>query len=52
MATGAMTEDPLRIRKRKLPPQVMPGTTIEIVEKAAKIFKNVGQSSIAANIVV
>ena len=52
MATGAMTEDPLRTRSRKLPPQVMPGTTIDIVEEAAKIFKNVGQSSSVTNIVV
>ena len=52
MATGAMTNDPLRTLSRKLPPQVIPGTTIDIVEELAKISKNVGQTSIASNIVV
>jgi hypothetical protein len=52
IATGAMTEDPLRTRSIKLPPQVMPGNTIYIVEEAAKIFKNVGQSSSVTNFVV
>ena len=52
IATGAMTEDPLRTLSRKVPPQVMPGNTIDFVEESAKIFKNVGQSSSATNFVV
>jgi len=50
--TGAMTEDPLRIVSIKLPPQVMPGRAIEIVEISAVILKNAGQISIVSNIVV
>ena len=52
IATGAMTEDPLRTESRNLPPLVMPGRKIYIVEEAAKIFKNVGKSSSATNFVV
>ncbi len=52
IATEAMTEDPLRTESRNLPPQVMPGRKIYIVEEATKIFKNVGQSSSATNFVV
>ena len=52
IATGAMTEDPLRTRSRKLQPQVIPGPEVKAVEEAAKIFKNVGQSSSVTNIVV
>jgi hypothetical protein len=52
IVTGAMTEDPLRTLSIKLPPQVMPGKAIEIVESFSNIFKNVGQTSIVSNIVV
>ena len=51
-ATGAMTEDPLRTVSRNLPPQVIPGRTIDIVEEATKILSDVGKSSIGSNIVV
>jgi hypothetical protein len=52
IATGAMTEDPLKTVSRNLPPQVMPGKTIDIVEEATKIFSDVGKSSVWSNIVV
>ena len=52
IATGVMTEDPLRTVSRNLPPQVIPGRTIDIVEEAAKILSDVGKSSVGSNIVV
>ncbi len=52
LATGSMTEDPLRTVSRELPPQVMPGATFETVEASSDILKGVGQSSSVTNIVV
>ena len=52
MATGAMTEDPLRNLSIKLPPQVIAGRAIEIVETSAFILKNVGQTSSVSNFLV
>jgi len=51
-ATGAMTEDPLITVSRNLPPQVIPGRTIDIVEEVTKILSDVGKSSVGSNIVV
>ena len=52
LATRAMTEDALRAVSRGLPPQVILGATIEAVEEATVILKDVGQSSSATNFVV
>ncbi len=52
IATGAITEDPLRTLSIKLPPQVIAGRAIEIVETSAFILKNVGQTSSVSNFVV
>ena len=52
IATGAMTEDPLRTSNIKLPPQVIPGAKIKAVEAASVILKDVGQSSSVTNIIV
>jgi hypothetical protein len=52
IATEAMTKNPIRTVIRKLPPQVMPGRTIDIVEKSLNIIKDVGQTSVAIDFVV
>ena len=52
LATGLMTEDPLRTVSRELPPQVMLGAAVETVEASSGIMKGVGQSSGVTNIVV
>jgi hypothetical protein len=52
IATGAMTEDPLRTVSIKLPAQVIPGAKIKAVESSSVILKDVGQSSSVTNIVV
>ena len=52
IATEAMTKNPIRTVFRKLPPQVMPGKTIAIVEQSLNIIKDVGQTSVANHFVV
>ena len=52
LATGAMTEDALRAVSRGLPPQVILGATIEAVEEATVVLKDVAQSSNLSNIIV
>jgi hydroxypyruvate isomerase len=52
IATEAMTKNPLRTEIKKLPPQVMPGKTIAIVEQSLNIIKDVGQTSVANHFVV
>jgi hypothetical protein len=52
LTTGAMTEDALRAVSRALPPQVIIGATIEAVETAAVVLKDVAQSSSLSNIIV
>lgn len=45
-----LTQNPLRKETRILPPQVILGEVIETVEAATDTMKNVGQSSVIANI--
>ena len=52
IATGAMTEDPLRTVSIKILPQVIPGPKIEAVEASSVILKDVGLSSSVTNIIV
>ena len=52
LATGAMTEDALRAVSKELPPQVILGATIEAVEEATVVLKDVAQSSNLSNIIV
>ncbi len=52
LATGLMTENALRAVIRELPPQVILGATIEVVEENTVLLKDVAQSSSLSNIVV
>ena len=52
IATGVMTKNPLRTEITKLPPQVMAGRTIDIVEQATKIYSYLGKTIVANNFVV
>ena len=52
LATGAMTENPLRTFSSNLPPQVILGTAIEAAAAASDSLKNVGQSSTVSNVVL
>ncbi len=50
LATGVMTENPLRTVSRDFPPQVILGSIIESVEKASIIVKDGGKFSNLANL--
>jgi hypothetical protein len=47
-----MTENALRAVSKELPPQVILGVTIEAVEEATVILKDVAQYSSVSNIIV
>jgi hypothetical protein len=50
LATGAMTENPLRTVSRNFPPQVIIGSTIEGAKLASIIVKYAGLSTNLGNI--
>ncbi len=52
LATGALTENALKAVSKALPPQVILGVTIEAVEEATIVLKDVAQSSSLSNIIV
>jgi hypothetical protein len=52
LATGALTDHPLRTDIRNLPPQVILGKAIESAQVASDSLKNFGQSSVIGNVIV
>jgi hypothetical protein len=52
LATGAMTEDPLRTVSREFPPQNILGSTIETFEQASVSLEDTGKSLSVSNVAV